>query len=156
MKWIYGKQDSKTLERGQENCYLLTNGLGGYSSLTMIGSAARNDRAFLMASAKAPNHRYNMVHRLSECLETGQEAVQTFPLGGYYLTYLKVHSYSKEAKHTVNTQLEVMESAMREGCIGQLPEIYGGRNPASSRGCFAQAWSMGELLRVLDALRSIP
>lgn len=48
MKWIYGKQDIKTLERGQENCYLLTNGLGGFSSLTMIGSAARNDHALLM------------------------------------------------------------------------------------------------------------
>ncbi|MFR7443600.1 MAG: hypothetical protein ACLUUO_09200 [Sellimonas intestinalis] len=30
MKWIYGKQDIKTLERGQENCYLLTNGLGAF------------------------------------------------------------------------------------------------------------------------------
>ena len=27
MKWIYGRQDWKTLERGLENCYLLTNGL---------------------------------------------------------------------------------------------------------------------------------
>ena len=25
MKWIYGRQDWKTLERGFENCYLLTN-----------------------------------------------------------------------------------------------------------------------------------
>ena len=38
MKWIYGRQDWKTLERGLENCYLLTNGLGGFSSLTMIGA----------------------------------------------------------------------------------------------------------------------
>ena len=66
MKWVYGKQDWKTLERGQENCYLMTNGLGGFSSLTMTGSAARNDHAFLMACTHAPNHRYNMVHRLSE------------------------------------------------------------------------------------------
>lgn len=41
MKWIYGRQDWKTLERGLENCYLLTNGLGGFSSLTMIGAVAR-------------------------------------------------------------------------------------------------------------------
>ena len=26
-------------------------------------------------------------------------------------------------------QLEVLESAMREGCIGQLPEIYDGEVP---------------------------
>ena len=73
MKWIYGKQDWKTFERGQENCYLMTNGLGGYSSLTMTGSAARNDHAFLMACTKAPNNRYNMIHRLAEQLETGRE-----------------------------------------------------------------------------------
>lgn len=73
MKWIYGKQDWKTLERGQENCYLMTNGLGGYSSLTMTGSAARNDHAFLMACTKAPNNRYNMVHRLAEHLEIKQK-----------------------------------------------------------------------------------
>ena len=57
MKFVYGKQDFKTLERGQENCYLLTNGLGGFSSVTVIGSAARNDPAFFMACTKAPNHR---------------------------------------------------------------------------------------------------
>ena len=73
MKWIYGKQDWKTYERGQENCFLMTNGLGGFSSLTMTGSAARNDHALFMACLKAPNHRYNMVHRLREELTLGQE-----------------------------------------------------------------------------------
>ena len=72
MKWIYGKQDFKTLERGQENCYLMTNGLGGFSSMTMTGSVTRNDHAFLMACTQAPNHRYNMVHRLKERLFTAR------------------------------------------------------------------------------------
>ena len=70
MKWIYGKQDWKTFERGQENCYLMTNGLGGFSSMTMTGSATRNDHAFLMACMKAPNNRYNVIHRLAEKIET--------------------------------------------------------------------------------------
>lgn len=71
MKFIYGKQDFNTLERGQENCYLLTNGLGGFSSATMVNSVTRNDHALFMACVQAPNHRYNMVHRLSESLEIG-------------------------------------------------------------------------------------
>ena len=54
------------ISRGLENCYLMTNGLGGFSSLTMTGAAARNDHAFLMACVQAPNHRYNLVHRLKE------------------------------------------------------------------------------------------
>ena len=75
MKWIYGKQELKNLERGQENCYLLTNGLGGFSSMTMTGSVARNDHALLMACVQAPNHRYNMVHRLKESLCLGEEEI---------------------------------------------------------------------------------
>ena len=41
---------------------------------------------------------------------------------------------------------------LREGCAGQLPEIYDGDFPAGSKGCFAQAWSVGELLRVYEEL----
>ena len=47
----------------------MTNGLGGFSSMTMTGSAARNDHAFLMACVKAPNNRYNVIHRLAEQIE---------------------------------------------------------------------------------------
>ena len=66
MKFIYGKNDFKTLERGEENCWLLTNGLGGFSSCTGVNSVTRNDHALLMASLKAPNVRWNLVHRVSE------------------------------------------------------------------------------------------
>ena len=36
MRFLYGKQDVRTLERAQETGFLLTNGLGGYAS-TMAG-----------------------------------------------------------------------------------------------------------------------
>ena len=81
-----------------------------------------------------------------------QGTVWTFPMGGYYLAYLKVNKNSREAKKTVAKQMEVLESTMREGCIGQLPEIYDGEIPVSSKGCFAQAWSVGEILRVYEKL----
>ena len=83
-----------------------------------------------------------------------QGTVWVFPLGGYYLAYLKVHDFDEKAKASVQEQMMVLESAMREGCIGQLPEIYDGENPTSSRGCFAQAWSVGELLRVYAVLEN--
>ena len=81
-----------------------------------------------------------------------QGTVWTYPLGAYYLAYLRVNGYSEEAEAYVRAQLEVLHSALREGCIGQLPEIYDGLEPVSSKGCFAQAWSVGELLRVYEAL----
>lgn len=90
--------------------------------------------------------------QLGRDLAYHQGTVWTFPLGAYYLAYLKVHDYKKEAVEQVKTWLEPMECALREGCIGQLPEIYDGGVPTSSRGCFAQAWSVGEILRVYEAI----
>ena len=81
-----------------------------------------------------------------------QGTTWVFPLGGYYLAYLKVHGYTEEAKAAVRADLAPMEATLREGCIGQLPEIYNGDAPSFSRGCFAQAWSVGEMLRVYEAL----
>ena len=91
--------------------------------------------------------------QLDRDLAYHQGTVWTFPMGGYYLAYLKVHDYSVDAKEYVKEQLASMEAALREGCVGQLPEIYDGENPVVSKGCFAQAWSVGEILRVYDALR---
>lgn len=77
-----------------------------------------------------------------------QGTVWPFPLGGYFISYLKVNDYSVKAKEKVREQLEYFESCLREGCVGQIAEIYDGLNPNESRGCFAQAWSVSEILRV--------
>lgn len=97
-------------------------------------------------------HSFYGGEQLQRDLAYHQGTVWTYPLGGYYLAYLKVNDYSDEAKARVRMQLESMTAALREGCIGQLPEIYDGGRPVSSKGCFAQAWSVGELLRVYEAL----
>ena len=73
MRFIYSKQDFSNANRAQENCYLLSNGLGGFSSLTAAYSATRNDHALLMGSRTAPNDRVNLVHRMSETLQAGEE-----------------------------------------------------------------------------------
>ena len=81
-----------------------------------------------------------------------QGTVWGFPLGGYYLAYLKVHGFSEDAKNTVRRQLGLIEAALREGCVGHIAEIYDGDDQGVSKGCFAQAWSVGELLRVFAAI----
>ena len=91
--------------------------------------------------------------QLDRDLAYHQGTVWPFPMGGYYLAYLKVNDYSEEAVATVKAQLTAIEAALREGCVGQLPEILDGENPITSKGCFAQAWSTGEILRVYDAIR---
>ncbi|MDR0923507.1 MAG: amylo-alpha-1,6-glucosidase [Hungatella sp.] len=108
-----------------------------------LRSLSKFDRAFKAAYGGSHFERDMAYH---------QGTVWPFPLGGYYLAYLKVYDYSERACRKVKEQLAVLEAGMREGCIGQLGEIYDGDNPTASRGCFAQAWSVGELLRVFAVL----
>ena len=76
MRFFYGKQDFCNLSRAQENCILLTNGLGGYAGVTMAGSVNRCDQGIFIAAVKAPNVRIGMVHRVKESLKMrGKEVV---------------------------------------------------------------------------------
>lgn len=84
-----------------------------------------------------------------------QGTTWVFPMGAYYLAYLKTHDESRKAAACVRQQMEALEPMLREGCVGQLPEIYDGNFPAESKGCFAQAWSVGEMLRVCEAIERI-
>ena len=68
MRFFYGKQQLSTLDRAQEENFLLTNGLGGYASVTSGYGVNRCDMGILVAAVKAPNERITMVHRLRECL----------------------------------------------------------------------------------------
>jgi glycogen debranching enzyme len=84
-----------------------------------------------------------------------QGTVWGFPLGGYYLAYLKTNEDSPAAVSKVKEQLMAIEACMREGCIGHIAELYDGENPGISKGCFAQAWSVSEILRVYAKLEKL-
>ena len=84
-----------------------------------------------------------------------QGTTWVFPMGAYYRAYLKVHGNTPEAVEAVKVGLANIKTMMRQGCAGQLPEIYDGENPSEGKGCFAQAWSVGEILRVYEAIQKI-
>jgi len=81
-----------------------------------------------------------------------QGTVWVFPMGAYYRAYLRL--YPREVRQ-VKEQLQRLVPMLRQGCAGQLPEIYSGDDPYEGKGCFAQAWSVGEMLRVFDILRKM-
>ena len=93
--------------------------------------------------------------QLSRDLAYHQGTVWVFPLGAFYLAFLKVHGGTPQAARRVREMLAPVAAMLREGCVGQLPEIYEGANPGEGKGCFAQAWSVGELLRVYEMLEQI-
>lgn len=68
MRFEFDKRNWTTIAEGEKDCYLLTNGLGGYSSLSLIGAAARGDQALLMSVKKAPNVRMHLVTKIFEKL----------------------------------------------------------------------------------------
>ena len=84
-----------------------------------------------------------------------QGTTWVFPMGGFYLAWLKVNGNTPEAAAAVRERLNALEPMLRQGCLGQLPEIYDGDFPSDGKGCFAQAWSVGEMLRVFEALETI-
>ncbi len=69
MKFLFDKTAWPSLEEGEKNCYLITNGLGGYNSMNLVGGLTRGDQAFFMAAKKAPNVRWNMITGLFETLK---------------------------------------------------------------------------------------
>ncbi len=81
-----------------------------------------------------------------------QGTTWVFPLGAYYRAKMKVMGYTKEILCKIREQLNTVEPMLHQGCLGQLPEIYDGDFPAEGKGCFAQAWSVGEMLRVFELI----
>ncbi|MBL9115913.1 MAG: glycogen debranching enzyme N-terminal domain-containing protein [Verrucomicrobiaceae bacterium] len=60
--------------------------------------------------------------------------------------------YGSSAVSHARCLLSASSELLREGCLGQLPEILDGALPHVQRGCRAQAWSVSEWLRVLKGL----
>lgn len=84
-----------------------------------------------------------------------QGTVWAFPLGAFYRAWIRFADDKTAAARWVLTQLEAMEAAMGEGCVGHIGEIYDGLCPDTSRGCFAQAWSVGEILTAYEYAEEI-
>ena len=71
-----------------------------------------------------------------------------FLLGGFFSAYMKVNHHSSSAAQNAIRMLEPVRKHLSDsGCIGSISEIFDGDAPHNPRGCYAQAWSVGEVLR---------
>jgi len=64
-------------------------------------------------------------------------------IGHFVQAHLKVYQNPLLAR----SFLEPMANHIQDGCIGNISEIFDGDPPFKPRGCFAQAWSVAEVLR---------
>ncbi len=77
-----------------------------------------------------------------------QGTVWGFLIGPFITSYLKVHNSSMEALLRASIMIEPFAKHLENsGCIGSVSEIFDGDAPYTPKGCFAQAWSVAEILR---------
>jgi predicted glycogen debranching enzyme len=72
-----------------------------------------------------------------------QGTVWSWLLGPFALAHYRVHGDAGLAR----SFLEPIAEHLQDACVGSISEIFDGDAPHAARGCFAQAWSVGEVLR---------
>lgn len=73
-------------------------------------------------------------------------------LGPFARAHYRVHGDARLAQSFLDPLAQHLDSA----CLGTVSEIFDGDAPHSARGCFAQAWSVAEILRTwIDLERKI-
>jgi predicted glycogen debranching enzyme len=77
-----------------------------------------------------------------------QGTVWPWLLGPFIDAYVKVNGTGKKTEAHVSAWLQSLRSHLTEAGLGHISEIMDGDPPHHPRGCFAQAWSVGEILRV--------
>jgi predicted glycogen debranching enzyme len=90
-------------------------------------------------------------HQRDEAYHNG--TVWPWLLGAFLQAYLKVHHRSPESIEQSRRWLLPLLNQMHHGCIAQIGEIYEGDEPHRPVGCFAQAWSVAEVLRLASELK---
>ncbi len=83
-----------------------------------------------------------------------QGTVWPWLMGGFVDAWLKVRGYTDDAKREARERFLVpLLARLDDAGIGHLPEIADATEPYLARGCFFQAWSVGEALRIESLLK---
>jgi predicted glycogen debranching enzyme len=99
-----------------------------------LRSLAPSDPAYVARYGGVPSERDAAYH---------QGTVWSWLLGPFALAHWHVYRDAAAARHW----LDGIAAHLRQGCIGQVSEIFDGAPPHRPEGCFAQAWSAAEVLR---------
>ncbi|UZQ84403.1 amylo-alpha-1,6-glucosidase [Thermoclostridium stercorarium] len=76
-----------------------------------------------------------------------QGTVWVWPLGQFITAYARVYRNDKSLSEKLKAFFIPFHDHLRDACIGNISEIFDGNEPLIARGCFAQAWSVAEILR---------
>lgn len=76
-----------------------------------------------------------------------QGTVWAWLIGPFVTAYRRVHGYSRQSRERAAAFLRPFADHLRDHGVGFISEIFDGDEPFVARGCFAQAWSVAEVLR---------
>lgn len=109
--------------------------------LTPFGlrSLSPNDSQYRPVYKGSPFERDSAYH---------QGTVWAWLLGAFVDAYRKVNPKGHRSEERINEILEGFKAHLLNEGIGQVSEIFDGDPSHQPRGCFAQAWSVAEILRV--------
>ena len=87
-----------------------------------------------------------------------QGTVWPWLLGPFVSAYVRVNGGTAESRVHAHELLRGLEQHLTESGLGQISEIFDADAPHRPRGCFAQAWSVAEVLRALceDVYQTAP
>ena len=121
--------------------------------LTPVGlrSLAQTDPRYCPIYTGSPFERDSAYH---------QGTVWAWLIGPFVDAYRRVNGDGEQTETRVTEILSGFEAHLFEAGIGQISEIFDAEPPHQPRGCFAQAWSVAEVLRLLhsggDRFRKTP
>ena len=78
-----------------------------------------------------------------------QGTVWPWLIGHYIRAYQRTYGLSEETLKYCSSLLQGFRDHMKVNGLGTVAEIYDGDPPHRPRGCFAQAWSVSEILRAI-------
>jgi len=78
-----------------------------------------------------------------------QGTVWPWMMGAFADAHFRVFGNTEQSRRTMRALLAPLRAHVREAGLGHVAEMFDGDPPHTPRGCFASAWSEGEIARIL-------
>ena len=132
-------KESLNLEEGLTKEWLITNGIGGFSSSTIIGANTRKYHGLLIAPLTPPARRFLILSKVDESLEIGNKKYDIYTnIGKEYISkgYLYQEKFEEESVPTFTYKIEDVEITKTicmeygKNTVGVYYKIKNGKNKA--------------------------
>jgi glycogen debranching enzyme len=122
--------------------------------LEIVKSKLLTPRGLRSLSPDDPGYKgYYFGNQISRDQAYHNGTVWAWLLGHFAQGYLRLHG--KAAKIFVEKIIKGFDGVMTQYGVGTVAEIYDGDAPHRPKGSVSQAWSIAELLRMMDLVKQV-